>query len=94
MSTLLVMLLCVMAFAGLALATSRQQRELFGRPLSPAATCGLRASGWLGLLIALGLLVAGRGWAAGLVCYSGCTSLAAALVYLGLIIQARRTTPH
>ncbi|RAR58334.1 uncharacterized protein DUF3325 [Paraburkholderia unamae] len=84
------LLLCVPAFACLALAMERHQQTLFDAPLSAAATRALRGFGWCGLLAALWLAVSAKGWALGLVWYSGCTSLAAGIVYGLLIMCARR----
>ncbi|MCP3706948.1 hypothetical protein M3I54_08110 [Paraburkholderia sp. CNPSo 3274] len=42
------------------------------------------------MFVALWLAVAGKGWTPGLVWYSGCTSLAAGLVYGLLIVCAQR----
>ncbi|WP_302058880.1 DUF3325 family protein [Paraburkholderia sp. CNPSo 3274] len=50
----------------------------------------LRCAGWCELFVALWLAVAGKGWTPGLVWYSGCTSLAAGLVYGLLIVCAQR----
>lgn len=81
--------LCLAGFAALALATTRQQREIVGRPLRQSTRYGLRAAGACALLAALGLLVAWNGWSLGLVMFSGHTSLAAALLYCSLIGYAR-----
>lgn len=83
--SMLALILCVPAFACLALAMERHQAMLFGAALALMATRALRVAGWLGLLVALWLAVAAQGWALGLVWYSGCTSLAAGVVY-GLLI--------
>ena len=81
--------LCVFAFACLAAAMDRHQQALFGAPLPATATRGLRGAGWGALLAALALIVADRGWALGLVDYSGSTSVAAGLVYGALILRER-----
>lgn len=81
--------LCLAGFAALALATTRQQREIVGRPLRPSTRYVLRAAGTCALLTALGLLIAWNGWSLGLVMFSGHTSLAAALLYCSLIGYAR-----
>lgn len=39
-------LVCLVAFAALALGTERQQDELFGQPLAPRATWLWRLLGW------------------------------------------------
>lgn len=88
--SMLALLLCVPAFACLAVATERHQAMLFGAALSRTSTRALRGAGWLGLLVALWLAVASRGWALGLVWYSGCTSLAAGAIYAVLIAYERR----
>jgi hypothetical protein len=89
---ILVLPLCVLSFACLAMSMSRHQPTVFGRELSSAVSRALRCVGWLGLLAALALEVYASGWALGLVCYSGCTSLAAGIVYCALIVRERRTT--
>jgi hypothetical protein len=81
----LVLIACLAAFATLAMATRRQQRDLFGGPLSRAATMTLRLCGFSGLLFALSMLVKTEGFGLGLVMFSGHTSLAAAVVYLALV---------
>jgi hypothetical protein len=92
MMPLLALVLCVPAFACLAMAMERHQETAFGAPLPAAKSRLLRCAGWCGLLAALWLAVAGKGWALGLVWYSGCTSLAAGIVYGLLIIYTRRAT--
>ncbi|ANN65592.1 DUF3325 domain-containing protein [Bordetella bronchialis] len=89
MMHLLVLLCCLAGFLSLALATERQQEALFGRILSGGRSHGLRWTGWGFLAVALWIVVAAQGWGLGLVSYSGHTSLAAGLVYLGLIVRAR-----
>jgi len=85
-----VLLLCVFAFACLAMAMDRHQETVFGKALSGAASRGFRSGGWCGLVVALWLIVAARGWAMGLVCYSGMTSLAAGVVYCAVVSYERR----
>jgi len=84
------LLISLAGFAALALAMDRHQEDLFGRELSPRVTRLLRIVGWAGLLLALGVIVGRQGWALGLVSYSGCTSLAAGLVFLALVVHQRR----
>jgi hypothetical protein len=86
------LLLCVLAMACLALAMARHQAAVFGKGLSRAASRGLRGAGWAGLIAALWLTVAARGWSLGLVYYSGCASLAAGIVFCALIAHERRST--
>lgn len=83
--------LCIVSFALLAMATSRQQEVVFRRKLAPSRTLGMRAGGWAGLSLALLACVALHGWGLGLVSYSGYTSAAAGVVYLGLIVRSRLT---
>jgi len=90
MMRLVALLLCVFAFACLAMAMARHQDTVFGGPLSVTRTRGLRVAGWGALLGALWLLVADQGWALGLVYYSGCTSVAAGIVYGALVGWERR----
>jgi hypothetical protein len=90
MTQLLTLLFCLMAFAFLAVSMERHQRTLFGAPLDAGRTRGFRIAGWCGLVLALRFIVDDEGWALGLVGYSGCTSLAAGLVYGALILYARR----
>lgn len=85
MTHLLVFALCVSAFGALAAATRRQQRDFFGRQLSPTATNMFRLGGATGLLLALVLLVREQGLGLGLVMFSGHTSLAAGINYSSLI---------
>lgn len=82
--------LCVFAFACLAMAMTRHQETVFGRPLPVAGSRGFRVTGWCALLVALWLVVADQGWALGLVCYSGSTSVAAGMVYGALVVWDRR----
>ncbi|MCR1769699.1 DUF3325 domain-containing protein [Burkholderia glumae] len=86
---LLSLTVCVAAFACLALAMERHQRAVFGRALAAVPARALRAAGPVGLLLALWLAVAARGWALGLVAYGGMTSLAAGIVMAALIVRER-----
>lgn len=90
--SMLAFVLCVLAFACLAMAVERHQPMLFGAPLERARARVLRGAGWTGLLVALWLAVAARGWALGLVWYSGSTSLAAGVIYGLLIAYERRAS--
>ncbi|CAO3432240.1 DUF3325 domain-containing protein [Azospirillum doebereinerae] len=85
MSHLLTFVLCLVGFTGLALAMDRQQHDLIGRSLPGSATLALRIAGTCALLLALGVLVAWRGWGLGLVMFSGHTSLTAGIVHCTLI---------
>lgn len=79
------LLLALAGFACLALAMIRHQEDWFGKVLSPCATRLLRVVGWLFLLLALWLAVAGMGWGFGLTAYSGHTSAAAGVVFIVLL---------
>ena len=93
MNHLLPFLLCVAGFTALAFATRRQQRDIFGGSLPLVTVYVLRIAGACALLLALGILVAGRGWSLGPVAFSGHTSIAAGIVLCALIVYSR-TRPH
>ncbi|MCC2673587.1 MAG: hypothetical protein K0R58_534 [Ramlibacter sp.] len=90
MTHLAALILCLAGFAALSFGAGRQQEELFGRELTPAATATWRCAGALLLVTALALLVAAHGWGLALVMFSGHTSLAAGLVHLSLAAWSRR----
>lgn len=94
MSHLVVQGLCLVAFAALALATRRQQRDLFGTVLRRSTTLAYRIAGAALLLLAFVALASGHGSSVGLVMFSGHTTLAAALTYCGLIAYARLGPPR
>ena len=81
--------LCVAGFTALAFAMHRQQRDIIGGRLRSTTTRGLRFAGACALLLALGILISGRGWSMGLVTFSGHTSIAAGIVLCALIGYAR-----
>lgn len=85
MSHLFALIMSLTGFAALACAMKRQQRDLFGQALDPRTTRILRLTGTAALLGALNLLVVQKGWALGLVMFSGHTSLAAGIVLCVLI---------
>ena len=89
MNHLAVFALCLAGFAALAFAVRRQQRDIVGRVLRSTTTYALRTAGAVALLLALGFLVADKGWGIGLVIFSGQTSIAAGIVMCVLIGQAR-----
>lgn len=91
MSHIIALALCVLSFGGLALAMERHQYDLYGRVLAQATTRWLRTAGWLGLVLALYVLVQAQGWGMALVSFSGHTSLAAGLVCLAMVVHARLT---
>lgn len=86
----LLALLCLPAFACLALSQERHQQDRLKRSLPPATQRRLRGLGWVALLIALTLAVHGSGWVIGLVQFSGHTSLSAGLVFGALVTLGRR----
>lgn len=88
---LTIFVLCLAAFAALAMATDRAQDTVLGRELPPATTRRVRILGWVLLLLALWRTVAAMGWGLGLVAYSGHTSGAAGMVFLALIAWGRRS---
>ena len=90
MTHVTIFVICLAAFAALALATDRAQHTVLGRELPPPTPRGLRAVGWVLLLLALWRTVAAMGWGIGLVAYSGHTSAAAGMVFLALIAWGRR----
>lgn len=93
MRHLLPFVLCLAGFAGLALATERQQRTCFGGPLRAVTTYVLRAAGVSVLLFALGILITWQSAGLGLVTFSGLTSLTAGIVYCALLGVARTRAP-
>lgn len=90
MTHLLLALICLPAFACLALSQERHQLDRLKRPLPPAAQRRLRGLGGAALLLALVVAVQGSGWVIGLVQYSGHTSLSAGLVFGALVALGRR----
>ena len=89
MTHLLALLSCLLGFAALALATDRQQRDLFGGPASQLTIHLLRLGGSCGLIVAAAILFGTLGWGLGCVAFSGHTSLAAGSVYSALIVYKR-----
>ena len=87
----LALALCLAGFGALALATRRPQHEILRKSLPRRSVTALRLAGSSALLIGLTVLVAAQGWALGLVMFSGHTTLAAALVYVALIVFGRRS---
>jgi O-antigen/teichoic acid export membrane protein len=82
--------LCLAGFVMLAFSMDRQQRDLIGRALRKSITRVQRILGTCALLLALAALVIWQGWGLGLVMFSGHTSLAAGIIYCGLIGMRRR----
>lgn len=90
MMHLVSLLICLAAFASLAMATDRVQSDLFGRELPATTSRALRIAGWALLLLSLAFVVGEQGWGLGLVSYSGHTSVAAGAVFLALVVRQRR----
>ncbi|MFT3690962.1 DUF3325 domain-containing protein [Paenirhodobacter sp.] len=89
MTHLAVLLLALAGFAGLALSMERHQRDQFGHLLMPGRTRALRWLGWGLIGLALPVAVGGLGTGFGLVAWTGHISLAAALVFAGLLLRLR-----
>jgi len=89
MTHLLPFVLSLAGFTALAFAMDGPQRAVIGRPLPGSTARALRLAGAGALLLALGMLVAWRGWGLGLVMFSGHTSLTAGIVHCTLILHAR-----
>jgi uncharacterized membrane protein len=83
------LLLCVAAFACLALAMERHQEDLWGESLAPAVTRVLRRAGWTLLAASLAFALVQPMWAAGLVAWFGWLSAAAGIVF-GALLPASR----
>ncbi|WP_431287055.1 DUF3325 domain-containing protein [Roseateles chitinivorans] len=94
MMHVLSLLICVAAFAALAMATDRAQSDVLGRELPASQSKALRSAGWALLLASLALVVSVQGWGVGLVSYSGHTSFAAGVVFVALIVHQRRKDPR
>lgn len=86
-------LLCIIAFACLALAMERHQAALFTRRLSPTQTRALRLAGWSALVSTAWIVIAAQGWALGLVVFCGLMSVSAGLVYGAMIVYERVRRP-
>jgi len=84
------LLICVGAFAALAMATERAQPMIRSARVASRDNVRSRTSCWALLLASLAIVVGAQGWGLGLVSYSGHTSVAAGLVFLGLIARQRR----
>lgn len=90
LSHLIPLLLSCAGFSLLALSMARHQEDVCGRLLAPRPTLILRCSGWAFLMLALLLSVQSRGLSMGLVSWLGQLSMAAGLVFVGLLIHQRR----
>jgi hypothetical protein len=90
MTHVVALVTCLLSFGALALAMERHQHDIVGRVLAASTTRWLRTAGWLGLGLALYVLVQAQGWGMALVSFSGHTSLAAGLVCLAMVVHARR----
>lgn len=90
MSHVSISLFSLIAFALLAMAMGRHQKNLFGLELATGPTRALRSGGWAALAASLTIAVNTQGWSLGLVAWCGHISLAAGLVILALIAWERR----
>ncbi|MNR77854.1 hypothetical protein D3C72_85370 [compost metagenome] len=84
------LVLLMMAFALLAFSSERHRPTIL-RKNHRGMVLPLRSCGWLVLSSSLAYAVGTAGWALGLVAYLGHASLAAGLVYCGLLIWERYT---
>jgi hypothetical protein len=85
-----VLVLALGAFVALALGMKRHQRDLAGRPLSPAASRLATAIGWLLLALAWALEAAFLGPALGTIAWIGEISMAAWLTVGTITWRAAR----
>ncbi len=81
--------LSLAAFACLALAMERHQRDVLRRVLSAQATEKLRAIGWALLVFSTVFAMRGLGVGSGLAALSGHTSVAAGVVVLAMVAHGR-----
>lgn len=81
--------LSLVAFACLALAMERHQRDVLHRVLSVHAVQQLRAVGWALLVFSAVFAVRGLGVGFGLAALSGHTSVAADVVVLAMVAHGR-----
>ncbi|MDO5101662.1 MAG: DUF3325 domain-containing protein [Lautropia sp.] len=89
LSHLLPLLLSCTGFSLLALSMARHQEDVWRRLLAPRPTLIMRCSGWALLMLALLLSVQSLGLGMGLVSWFGQLSMAAGLVFVGLLIHQR-----
>ncbi|THF55400.1 DUF3325 domain-containing protein [Pseudothauera rhizosphaerae] len=88
-----VLLLSLAGFACLSLSMARHQQEVFGgRALSPSRSRLLWAMGFLLIASALAVAIIFLGAGFGSVAWFGHISLAAAMVFMALLWQRRRTS--
>lgn len=88
-----VFVLALAAFACLALAMSRHQKDAFGKAFDARKTRIFSLAGWLLLLFDLFAAVWTMGWAFGLAAWSGHTSLAAGVVMVALMMRTEQKKP-
>ncbi len=81
--------LSLVAFACLALAMERHQRDVLRRALSAQATQQLRAIGWALLVFSSVFAMRGLGLGFGLAALSGHTIIAAGVVVLVMVAHGR-----
>ncbi|HDS1578010.1 DUF3325 domain-containing protein [Stenotrophomonas maltophilia] len=81
--------LSLAAFACLALAMERHQRDILGRALPAQSTQQLRALGWALLVFSTVFALRGLGVGSGLAALSAHTSVAAGVVVLAMVAHGR-----
>lgn len=86
---LFLLILAFAAFACLALSMQRHQEDIFGVCASAAITRGLRAAGWLLMLLSLFVALRQPDFGFGLVSWFGHIMLAANSVFLLLLAYGR-----
>lgn len=85
----LIFLSALLGFACLAFSLYRHQMDVFDKEFSSPSLLTLRVLGWLLLLISLAVAISTMGLGFGFVAYSGHTSFAAGLIFLGLVVLGR-----
>lgn len=90
LSHLIPLLLSVGGFLLLALAMPRHQEDVYGRLLGTRTSLLLRCSGWGFLTAALIRSIQAQGTGMGLVSWVAQLSMAAGLVFVGLLVHQRR----
>ncbi|MGG4774650.1 DUF3325 domain-containing protein [Paenalcaligenes sp. Me52] len=85
----LIFLPALLGFACLAFSLYRHQMDVFDKEFSSFTLRALRMLGWMLLLVSLAVAIYTMGVGFGFVAYSGHTSFAAGLVFLGLVVLGR-----
>lgn len=93
MTMLASMLLCLVAFAALALSLPRHHRDVLGTMPSARRQQNLRIVGWCFLIASALPLVSGAGGAIGLTSWFGAASLSGLMVMVLLTYRPRAIVP-